>query len=98
MSLLYSDLGPGLTCSIPSRTTNAKRASTGSTSNEPASKGKTLLERARGQGTTKSMRTIEWSWDRDPADAQYRVEYVFVLRENGEVRDVHVEGLFARAQ
>ena len=44
------------------------------------------------------MRTIEWSWDRDPADAQYRVEYVFVLRENGEVRDVHVEGLFARAQ
>ncbi len=54
-----------------------------------------------GDDGVKSMRTIEWSWDPDPADEQYRVEYVFVLRENGEVRTVHdrhVEGLFSRAQ
>ncbi len=57
-----------------------------------------LLE---GDDGVKSLRAIEWSWDPDPTDDQAMAEFVFVLRENGQVRTVHdrhVEGLFCRAQ
>lgn len=57
-----------------------------------------LLE---GDDGVKSMRAIEWSWDPDPKDDLAMAEYVFVLRENGQVRTVHdrhVEGVFSRAQ
>lgn len=56
-----------------------------------------LLESDEG---TRSMRGIEWSWDPDPADETYAVEYAFLLRDGQEVRSVHdrhVEGLFSRA-
>jgi ubiquinone/menaquinone biosynthesis C-methylase UbiE len=44
----------------------------------------------------------EWTWDPDPTDSTYVVDYAYMLREADEpVRvehDRHVEGLFARAQ
>lgn len=53
-------------------------------------------------GLGRSLRYIEWTWDPDPADRTYVVDYAFVLREgDGEprvVQDRHVEGLFARAE
>jgi SAM-dependent methyltransferase len=51
-------------------------------------------------GDGASARYLEWSWDPDPADDTYVVDYAFVLREGDRVRvehDRHVEGLFARA-
>lgn len=52
-------------------------------------------------GERESLRYLEWTWDPDPADTTYTVDYVFVLREaDGSVRvvhDRHVEGLFSRA-
>ena len=47
----------------------------------------------------RALRCMEWSWDPDPGDDQYNVEYAFLLREGGQVRavhDRHVEGLFGR--
>jgi SAM-dependent methyltransferase len=53
-------------------------------------------------GPDRSMRYLEWTWDPDPADRSYVVDYTCVLREgNGPVRVEHdrqVEGLFARAE
>lgn len=52
-------------------------------------------------GQTRGLRYLEWSWDPDPADTTYVVDYAFLLRTpDGEIRvehDRHVEGLFARA-
>jgi hypothetical protein len=52
-------------------------------------------------GPTHALRYLEWTWDPDPADTTYRVEYAYLLRTpDGSVRvehDRHVEGLFARA-
>jgi trans-aconitate methyltransferase len=48
---------------------------------------------------TRSLRYLAWVWDPDPSDTTYRVDYSFLLRENGEVRvlhDTHIEGLFSR--
>lgn len=51
-------------------------------------------------GTGRGLRYLEWTWDPDPGDRTYVVEYAFMLREGrGEprlVRDRHVEGLFVR--
>lgn len=48
----------------------------------------------------RGMRFLEWSWDPDPGDTQYTVDYVCILRErDGSVRvehDRHVEGIFPR--
>jgi len=48
----------------------------------------------------RGMRYLEWSWDPDPTDSTYLVDYVYALREaDGHLRTVHdrhVEGLFAR--
>jgi SAM-dependent methyltransferase len=50
----------------------------------------------------RGLRYLEWTWDPDPADDTYLVEYAFLLRSgDGTVTmayDRHVEGLFARAQ
>lgn len=50
----------------------------------------------------RGARFLEWTWDPDPGDTQYRVEYILALRsEDGTVRvehDRHVEGLFSRAE
>jgi SAM-dependent methyltransferase len=49
----------------------------------------------------RGLRYLEWTWDPDPADTTYTVDYAYLLRErDGSVRvehDRHVEGLFARA-
>ena len=47
------------------------------------------------------MRYMEWSWDPDPSDDTFETLYVFALREaDGPThveRDLHREGVFARA-
>ena len=48
----------------------------------------------------RSLRCLAWTWDPDPSDTTYVVDYAYLLREKGEVRlvhDRHVEGLFPRA-
>ena len=49
----------------------------------------------------RGLRYLEWVWDPDPGETQYRVDYAYLLRErDGTVRvihDSHREGLFARA-
>jgi hypothetical protein len=51
-------------------------------------------------GDVRALRYLEWTWDPDPADSTYLVDYAYVLKErDGSVRvehDRHVEGLFAR--
>jgi SAM-dependent methyltransferase len=47
----------------------------------------------------RSLRYLEWSWDPDPTDTTYVVDYAYLLREGGDTRavhDRHVEGLFSR--
>ena len=50
----------------------------------------------------RGLRYLEWTWDPDPADDTYEVDYAFLLREaDGATwveHDRHVEGLFARQQ
>ena len=52
-------------------------------------------------GESRSLRYLEWTWDPDPADSTYLVDYVYALRDSsGSVRvehDRHTEGLFARS-
>jgi len=49
----------------------------------------------------RGLRYLEWTWDPDPADSTYTVDYAYMLREaDGSVRvvhDRHIEGLFSRA-
>jgi len=49
----------------------------------------------------RALRYVEWTWDPDPGDTTYQVDYAYLLRErDGSVRvehDCHVEGLFPRA-
>jgi len=49
----------------------------------------------------RGLRYLEWTWDPDPTDTTYLVDYVYALRTgDGQVRvehDRHVEGIFARA-
>ena len=49
----------------------------------------------------RGFRYLAWTWDPDPGDTTYIVDYAFLLREtNGDVRavhDRHIEGLFPRA-
>jgi SAM-dependent methyltransferase len=51
-------------------------------------------------GQERALRYLEWTWDPDPADTAYTVDYTYMLREaDGSVRvehDRHVEGLFSR--
>ena len=51
-------------------------------------------------GDGRALRYMEWSFDPDPTDNLYTTHYVFMLREGDAVHvehDVHVGGLFARA-
>jgi hypothetical protein len=49
----------------------------------------------------RALRYLEWTWDPDPADSTYVVDYAYLLKTpDGAVRvehDRHVEGLFSRA-
>lgn len=51
-------------------------------------------------GPERSLRYLEWTWDPDPSDSWYVVDYAFLLRErDGATRveyDRHVAGLFGR--
>lgn len=51
---------------------------------------------------TRGMRYLEWTWDPDPSDETYLVDYAYLLRnEAGEVRvesDRHRLGLFRRSE
>jgi hypothetical protein len=51
-------------------------------------------------GDTRGLRYLEWTWDPDPNDTTYLVDYAYVLRESdgsvGVEHDRHIEGLFAR--
>ena len=48
----------------------------------------------------RGLRYLMWTWDPDPADSTYTVEFAYLLREDdGSVRvehDRHIEGLFGR--
>jgi hypothetical protein len=52
-------------------------------------------------GGLRGLRYLEWTWDPDPADTSYVVDYAYLLRESdGRVQvehDRHLEGLFGRA-
>ena len=52
-------------------------------------------------GLHRALRYLEWTWDPDPADNTYIVDYAYLLRErDGSAHvewDRHVEGLFACA-
>jgi len=57
-----------------------------------------LHERSEGGRT---LKCLEWSWDPDPDDDTFVTEYVWVMREDGEVRhahEQHVGGHFSRAR
>lgn len=51
-------------------------------------------------GESLGLRWLEWTWDPDPSDTTYTVDYAYLLRApDGTVRvehDRHVEGLFPR--
>jgi SAM-dependent methyltransferase len=51
-------------------------------------------------GADRALRYLEWTWDPDPHDNTYTVDYAYVLREHdGSARvelDRHFEGLFSR--
>jgi len=48
----------------------------------------------------RSLRYLEWTYDPDPSDSAFEVDYALILREPGEpsrvVHDHHVLGLFPR--
>lgn len=52
------------------------------------------------QGSLRGMRYLQWFWDPDPSDDEYRVDFAYLLRDaDGEVRtvhDVHRCGMFRR--
>lgn len=52
-------------------------------------------------GNGRSLRYLEWTWDPDPTDDTYTVDYAYLLREpDGSIRvesDRHIEGVFARS-
>jgi len=53
-----------------------------------------------GEDGSRALRGLEWTWDPDPTDDTYTVDFAFLLRDAGGVtaaHDRHVEGLFSRA-
>jgi trans-aconitate methyltransferase len=61
---------------------------------------RTGTDHGGGDDGERGLRYLEWTWDPDPTDATYTVDYAYLLREkNGAVRvehDRHLEGLFSR--
>jgi SAM-dependent methyltransferase len=51
-------------------------------------------------GVDRGLRYLEWTWDPDPHDNTYTVNYAYMLRDDhGAIHlehDRHIEGLFAR--
>lgn len=52
-------------------------------------------------GDRRALRYLAWTWDPDPEDETYLVDYAFMLRHSGGSvsvqHDRHVQGLFPRA-
>jgi trans-aconitate methyltransferase len=52
-------------------------------------------------GADRSLRYLEWTWDPDPEDEMYVVDYAYLLRDQDDEvhveRDRHTCGLFTRA-
>ncbi|MEP7120206.1 MAG: class I SAM-dependent methyltransferase [Byssovorax sp.] len=63
----------------------------------------TLVESTETEGVhhaTRALHYLCWDWDPDPTDTTFVSEYVFLLREGGQVRaihDHHLQGVFPRA-
>jgi SAM-dependent methyltransferase len=58
------------------------------------------IHRGDDEDGGRALRCMEWTWDPDPKDTSYTVEYAFLLRDRSGVRavhDRHIEGLFPRA-
>jgi len=52
-------------------------------------------------GDGRALRYLEWTWDADPSDDQYQVDFAYLLREGAKVRaeyDRHILGLFSRGE
>jgi ubiquinone/menaquinone biosynthesis C-methylase UbiE len=53
-------------------------------------------------GDVRSIRYIEWTFDSDPSDTTYTVDFAYLLREGSQplrvVHDTHVFGIFPRAK
>jgi SAM-dependent methyltransferase len=53
-------------------------------------------------GGQRALRYLEWTWDPEPDDTSYLVDYAYLLRdEDGSTRvvwDRHMEGLFGRME
>jgi hypothetical protein len=53
-------------------------------------------------GEGRSLRYLEWTFDPDPSDSTYTVDFVYMLREGSEAvrveHDTHVLGLFSREE
>jgi SAM-dependent methyltransferase len=53
-----------------------------------------------GDDEKRALRYLEWTWDPDPHDDTYTVDYAYLLRDESGVRvgqDRHICGLFPRA-
>ena len=52
-------------------------------------------------GDGRGLRYLEWTWDPDPSDDTYTVDFAYLLKDaDGSTRveqDRHIEGLFSRA-
>lgn len=54
-------------------------------------------EESHERDGVRTLRALAWTWDPDPADTRYSVEYAYLMREGGAVRvvhDHHEEGIF----
>jgi trans-aconitate methyltransferase len=53
-------------------------------------------------GDGRALRYLEWTFDPDPTDSTYTVDFVYLLREATNpvrvVHDTHIQGLFARSE
>ena len=59
-----------------------------------------MMETIEGREGDRALKCLAWTWDPDPADTSYVVDYAYLLREGGSVQavhDRHVEGVFSRA-
>lgn len=61
---------------------------------------RTGTEEGGHDGDARALRYLEWTWDADPTDSVYSVDYAYMLRDGeGPVRvvhDHHEEGIFPR--
>lgn len=59
-----------------------------------------MTEIIEGHEDGRSLRGLAWTWDPDPHDTTYVVDYAYLLREGTTVtpiHDRHVEGVFPRS-